>query len=199
MAEKNEVEMIPFLSELAATLSKLLLDPNPTMKENCATFLGLLSTKLKTKLGHHARPILSSLIKNTKHQRLRIRRLSLRAIGDVVKTDHAPPLLKDILGQLKGLLNDKIAEVRKELHIIVKEWLSNFDLSYLKMFEGDLIMILLAGVGDENKEIAQLCVESLDFYGTNLRKLLDELKEDTSIVDPNSFDKEFQKRMSALQ
>eukprot|EP00826_Nyctotherus_ovalis_P001039 TRINITY_DN10112_c0_g2_i1.p1 TRINITY_DN10112_c0_g2~~TRINITY_DN10112_c0_g2_i1.p1 ORF type:complete len:237 (-),score=54.14 TRINITY_DN10112_c0_g2_i1:93-803(-) len=199
MVDKNEVEVIPFLNELSATLSKVLLDSNPDMKENCAKFLGVLSAKLKKTLGHYARPMLSSLIQNTKHQRSKIRKASIRAIGDVIKTDHAPPLLKDILGQLKGLLNDKIAEVRRELHVVVKEWLANFDLSYLKMFECDLVMILLAGVGDEAADIAQLCVEGLDFYGTNLQKLLDELKEDVSAINPNSFDEEFQSRMNAIQ
>ena len=121
------------------------------------------------------------------------------AICDVIKTDHAPPLLKDILPQVKALLNDKIAEVRRELHVMVNMWLANFDLSYLKMFECDLIMILLAGVGDEVTEISQLCVEGLNFYGTNLQKLLDELKEDVSAINPKSFDEEFEKRMNAMK
>ncbi len=30
---KNDVEVIPFVPDLCATLAKLLLDPNPAMKE----------------------------------------------------------------------------------------------------------------------------------------------------------------------
>ena len=198
MVDKNEVEVIPFLSDLSNTLARVLLDPNPAMKENCARFLGVLAGKLKAKLGHYVRPILNSLVVNITHQRSLIRRLSMRAIGDVVKTDCAAPLLKDIMGSLKFLLGDKIPDVRKQLYVVVREWLASFDYTYLKTFECDLISILLTGVGDESIEISELCIESLNFYGTNLRKLLEELKEDTKNIDPNSFDVEFQKRMASI-
>ena len=196
MVEKNEVEVIPFLAELTSSLSKVLLDANPAMKEECAMFLGILSHKLKTKIGHHSKAMLASLVQNTKHQRSKVRRLSIRAIGDVIKTDNAPPLLKDVVSQLKLLVNDKIAEVRKELYLVVKEWLASFDITYLRMFECDLVLLLLAGVGDESPEIAQHCVDSLEFYGSNLQKLLAEIGEDTSAVNPHSFDDKFQKRVS---
>eukprot|EP01022_Parablepharisma_sp_SALTPOND_P026688 TRINITY_DN64634_c3_g1_i1.p3 TRINITY_DN64634_c3_g1~~TRINITY_DN64634_c3_g1_i1.p3 ORF type:complete len:378 (-),score=42.57 TRINITY_DN64634_c3_g1_i1:1351-2385(-) len=199
IVEKNEIEVIPFLPELTSALSKVLLDPNPAMKEECAVFLGVLSHKLKAKLGHHSKAVLHSLIQNTKHQRSKVRRLSIRAIGDVIKTENAPPLLKDIIAQLKPLVNDKIADVRKELYTVVREWLASFDITYLRMFECDLVLFLLAGVGDESPEIAQHCVDSLEFYGSNLQKLLVEIGEDVSGIDPHSFDEKFQKRMAEVQ
>ena len=167
------------------------------MLKECAGFLGLLSIKLKTKVGHHIKSILQSLIQNTKHQRSKVRRLSVRAIGDTIKADNAAPLLKEIMTQLKPLVNDKIVEVRKELYFVVKEWLTSFDIAYLRMFECDLVLILLAGVGDESPEIAKHCVECLEFYGSNLKKLLVEIGEDTSSVKPNSFDTKYEKMISS--
>lgn len=102
-------------------------------------------------------------------------------------------MLKDIIQQLKTFVNDKTAEVRKELFLVVKEWLSTFDITYLRMFDCDLVLILLCGTGDENPEITSICVDTMEFYGTNLKKLLEELKEDTSGVKFESFDAKFQK------
>jgi len=198
IVQKNEIEVIPFLTELSAGLSKLLLDANPTMKEECAIFIGLVSQKLKAKIGHHAKNMLLALAQNTKHQRSKVRRLSIRGIGDLIKTDNAPPLLKDIVASLKPLVNDKIVEVRKELYFVVKEWLASFDITYLRMFECDLVLLLLSGVGDESPEIAQHCVDSLEFYGSNLQKLLVEIKEDTSKIDPHSFDEKYKKRTNMM-
>eukprot|EP00826_Nyctotherus_ovalis_P017290 TRINITY_DN15082_c0_g3_i1.p2 TRINITY_DN15082_c0_g3~~TRINITY_DN15082_c0_g3_i1.p2 ORF type:complete len:189 (-),score=43.09 TRINITY_DN15082_c0_g3_i1:135-701(-) len=186
MGEKGAAEFVPRLEEVSSTVSKALLDSNPTMKEDCAIFVNELSKSLKAELGHHAKPILNSLVQNTKHQRSKIRKLSVRAIGELAKTNHAAPLLKDILPQLKPLLNDNIAEVRKELQMVVKEWLESLDMN---MFECELALLLLAGLGDENEEIAQLCVKALEEHG---KKILSE--EPT--VDVHSFDEKFKRKVA---
>ena len=191
--EHNVSEVISQLTSFASTLSKLLLDPNPSMKENCAAFIVIVSDKLKNELGHHSKCIFASLIQNTKHQRSKIRKLNIRAIGEVGKTIHAAPFLTDILDQFKPLMNDKILDVRKELYMIIKEWLECFDLGYLNMVGSTLSMFLMAGIGDENEGVAQLCVNALELHGKNLQRLLKEVGEDAT-VNPFSFDERFQKR-----
>lgn len=186
MAGKGAAELIPCLEEVSSTVSKALLDSNPGMKESCAIFVNELSRSLKAELGHYAKPMLNSLVQNIRHQRFKIRKLSVRAIGELAKTNHAAPLLKDILPQLKPLLNDNIAEVRKELQTVVREWLESSD---IKMFECELALLLLAGLGDENEAIAQLCVKALEEHG---EKILNEEPK----ADVHSFDEKFKRKMS---
>ncbi len=102
-----------------------------------------------------------------------------------------------MLLQLKSAVNDKTAEVRKELYLVVREWLTSFDITYLRMFECDLVLLLLAGVGDESPEIAKHCVDTMEYYGANLQKLLTEVGDDISAVKPNSFDAKFAKLASS--
>jgi len=160
------------------------------MKESCAVFISELAPKLKKEIGDHAKSIMDSLCQNTKHQRFKIRKLSIRAIGDISKTDHAAPLLKDILVQLKPVLNDIIPDVRKELYLVVKDWLESFDVESLKLFESDLALLLLAGLGDENEEIAKLCVKALEEHGSKVQA------SSNAKVDPHSFDEKFKRKIS---
>lgn len=58
-------------------------DPNPEMKNKCASFAGHLATNLEKKVGGYLKPVIEALIGNLAHQHSKVRKQTLRGLRDV--------------------------------------------------------------------------------------------------------------------
>lgn len=63
----NKFEVLKLISDVAVTLSSLLLDSNPDMKVSAADFASLLCQELKDKCGGYMKGVVGSLVKNICH------------------------------------------------------------------------------------------------------------------------------------
>lgn len=64
-ADKNQ--FIENLGALCGMLGKATQDPNPDMKNKCASFAGHLAISLEKKVGGYLKPVIEALIGNLAH------------------------------------------------------------------------------------------------------------------------------------
>eukprot|EP00824_Muranothrix_gubernata_P001325 TRINITY_DN1150_c0_g1_i1.p3 TRINITY_DN1150_c0_g1~~TRINITY_DN1150_c0_g1_i1.p3 ORF type:complete len:176 (-),score=20.83 TRINITY_DN1150_c0_g1_i1:6-533(-) len=154
------------------------------MKIEVCNSLIKLTELLPQELGSHMKGVVLSLYINLKHNRSKVRKSTLKAICAIIALPKATYLLSDGLPQLRVICNDKIKDVRETMIDCVQVWLNKFDYKHLKQFEAELLLYLLNGSSDENPEISKKSLEIIEDYGSNLKKLMEELEEE-NIGDVN--------------
>lgn len=84
LLDKDAYQFVPQLSDVSVMLSKALLDANPDMKNNAASFCVKLCEKLPDKIGGRMKKVVISLTENLKHQHSKVRKSSLNALQVVI-------------------------------------------------------------------------------------------------------------------
>ena len=60
--------------------------------------------------------------------------------------------------------------------------MTSMDISAIKIFEGDFVLVLLNGVADEQEEIRSVCSEFLEAHGNRMRDALKQLGDDVEMA-----------------
>ena len=94
-----------------------------------------------------------ALTANLSHQHSKVRKITLRGLKDVFVARGAEPFITESLGQLKYSQNDRSSDVRSIFYETLRYWMTNMEISSLRAVESHLILFLLNGLSDENKEV----------------------------------------------
>mmetsp|Transcript_5750 Transcript_5750/g.4944 ORF Transcript_5750/g.4944 Transcript_5750/m.4944 type:complete len:141 (-) Transcript_5750:34-456(-) len=124
------------------------------------------------------RKVVISLTENLKHQHSKVRKSSLNALMFVLGCKGAEEFLDEALPQLKMTMNDRHHDVRRIAIRVIDYWLKNMDINSTKIFEKDLLLLLLNGVSDEMEEIRNESIEILERHGNDMREALIQIGEE---------------------
>ena len=157
--EKNPLLFVSVADKICAMVAALLQDQNPDMKNAAASFASALALSLDTRVGKYLRETISSLTTNLQHQHSKVRKSSLKALKDVCVCKGAETHTDLCLRQLIFNANDRTLDVRKVLYFdVLPHWLTEMELTCLRVFEKDFLQLLLNGMADEQSEISQKCI-----------------------------------------
>jgi hypothetical protein len=146
--EKQHLQFMPHISEIALMTSKLLQDGNPEMKIKSANFAKEICIALKDKAGPSMKWTVEAMTENLKHQHSKVRKTTLEGLKYVIVCRNAEDFLTDAIPQLKMTANDRSQDVRMKVVQTVEFWLQNMDINSLQNFEKDLMILLLNGVSE---------------------------------------------------
>ena len=73
----------------------------------------------------------------------------MKGLKDVLTARNAELFLQDAMMQLRFVMNDRSADVRRTFYEVCEHWMTNMDINAIKVFEGDFVLCLLNGVADE--------------------------------------------------
>jgi hypothetical protein len=102
----------------------------------------------------------------------------MKALADVFICKGAEPFLEDALQQLKFSQNDRSQDVRGTFYEVLKVWLTNMEIGYIRAYEHHLVLFMINGISDESKDISKACAAMLELHGTNMKQALIELGEE---------------------
>ena len=159
-------------------LSKAAADSNPEMKQKIATFAGTLCRELRDNAGNYMKGTVIALTANLSHQHSKVRKITLRGLKDVFVARGAEPFITESLGQLKYSMNDRSSDVRNIFYEVLQYWMTNMEISSLRAVESHLILFLLNGLSDENKDVNEKCKSFLEEHGKRMKEALQVLGEE---------------------
>jgi len=82
-------------------------DPNPEMKQKGAQFAAALCRDLRKETGHFMRSTVVALTSNLQHQHSKVRKVTLRALEDIMISFGAEAFMVETFGQLRFTMNDR--------------------------------------------------------------------------------------------
>lgn len=175
--EADKYQFLSHLGPVCGMLARVSQDENPEMKQKVASFAGALCRALPEKVGNYMKTTVDGLVANLGHQHKNVRKISLRGLKDVLVARGAEFFLADCMNQLKFVMNDRSADVRRTFFEVVQYWMTKMDIHAIKAFEGDFTLLLLNGVADEQAEISGMCSDFLEAHGNRMRDALRQLGE----------------------
>ncbi len=105
-----------------------------------------------------------------------MRKAILKALTEIFKLPRAAVFLPEALSCIKKLINDKNPLIREKTFQFFASCLLHFELDYLKEFENDLILQLMAGLQDEQESVKVISITNLNQYAARRKKLFDKYK-----------------------
>lgn len=160
------------LVELVELLSKAVSDPFPELKREASEVIGVLADFLSQteeipvdKRVTHYDTLTKAMAPNLGHQHNKVRIHTVKALGALVaaKGGDISPAIVELFPVLSKLTQDRTPSVRKQLPVEMLLWLSSSQPS--RSNHGRLMMLLLAGVADDNKEVHEAALQALDKVG----------------------------------
>lgn len=177
LLEADKFQFLAQMGPISTMLARGLSDENPEMKQKCASFAASISREHPEKVGSYMKNVTDAMVINLGHQHKNVRKQTLLSLKDVLVARNAELYLQDCMKQLRFIMNDRSADVRRTFYEVVEHWLINMDLNAIKVFEGDFVLCLLNGVSDEQEEIASLAKRLLDDHGKRMKDALTQLGE----------------------
>ena len=171
----NEVK--PHISELSKMLGVILRDQFPEIKVQVSQLISELSKAMKEEIGKYAKQIIESLCLNMKHQHNKIRKISIISLVDLLLCNEAGNLIDECIPAFTNVSNDKNKDTRKIFLNEIAELLKKLNTIYLKKFEGKLLVLLLSGISDDDKDNQELAKKLIEEVGENIHKLEMELNK----------------------
>lgn len=147
--EADKFQFLAQMGPVCGMLARALSDENPEMKQKCASFAAALCRELPEKVGAYMKNTVDAMCVNLGHQHKNVRKVTLRGFKDVLVARNAELFLQDCIKQLKFTSNDRSADVRRTFYEVLQFWMTRMDISALKLFEGDFVLLLLNGVADD--------------------------------------------------
>lgn len=169
---REEESFYTKLSLLVELLAKAITDPFPDLKkETAATIIVLAEFLAKTEevpfetKDKHYTTLVKAVAGNLGHQHGRVRITAIQAIGAVVKArgGDLAKCIVELMPVLNKLTQDRSASVRKALPPAMLDWLGALTPSQSN--KGRIMMLLLAGVADENEDVHTAALSVLDRIG----------------------------------
>lgn len=133
-------------------------------------------------IGLNARNIVKSLSLNTKHQHSKIRKVTIevaslqQALSDILTARHGGECFSEAEPALKQALNDKSADVRKVVYLLISNCLKRFSYPDLKANEARLVRYLLSGLSEPTADLREVVVEYLNQCGESRNNLEKEME-----------------------
>ena len=171
----NEIK--PHISELSKMLGVILKDQFPEIKVQVIQLISELSKVMKDEIGNYAKQIIESLCLNMKHQHNKIRKISIISLVDLLLCNEAGNLIDECIPAFTNVWNDKNKDTRKIFLNEIAELLKKLNTIYLKKFEGKLLVLLLSGISDDDKDNQELAKKLIEEVGENIHKLEMELNK----------------------
>jgi hypothetical protein len=161
-------------------IGKLLKDECPEVKIKLSKLIVLISKQpvICKLIGNHSKTIINSLCENLKHNRNLIRKETIIALGEILRTDNAGKFFEECTNSLKIFIHDKYPEVRKCFYQIIFNLITSFNIIFLRKYEHNLVIYLINGLSDSSEEIRQMCFTLLEEAGNYRKKLAIELNEE---------------------
>ena len=69
-------------------------------------------------------------------------------------------------------MNDRSTDVRVAFYEVLSHWMTNMEIQSLRAVESHLILFLLNGLSDENKDISNKCKDFLEEHGKRMKEAL---------------------------
>ena len=69
-------------------------------------------------------------------------------------------------------MNDRSSDVRNIFYEVLRYWMTNMDITHLRTYESHLVLFLLNGLSDENKEVSEACRLFLEEHGKRMKEAL---------------------------
>eukprot|EP01017_Pseudomicrothorax_dubius_P007096 TRINITY_DN12147_c0_g1_i1.p1 TRINITY_DN12147_c0_g1~~TRINITY_DN12147_c0_g1_i1.p1 ORF type:complete len:186 (+),score=44.30 TRINITY_DN12147_c0_g1_i1:406-963(+) len=181
LIKKYKIWFASVLSELGEATAKLAADQCPEVKIETSLLLVDISGILREQFGLAAGAVIRALAKNLQHQRFKIRKVTLEAIGELLLCDKAGALYEHVAPQMSTIVLDKNNDVRKTAYEIIGRLLNGFSIATLRDFESQLVYLLIGGLSDEVDQIRADTIKLLDEVGLRRRALAEELGEDVGL------------------
>ena len=175
--KKYPNEIKPHISELSKMLGVILKDQFPEIKVQVSQLISELSKVMKDEIGNYAKQIIESLCLNMKHQHNKIRKISIISLVDLLLCNEAGNLIDECIPAFTNVSNDKNKDTRKIFLNEIAELLKKLNTIYLKKFEGKLLVLLLSGISDDDKDNQDLAKKLIEEVGENIHKLEMELNK----------------------
>ena len=158
-------------------LGVILRDQFPEIKVQVSQLISELSKAMKEEIGKYAKQIIESLCLNMKHQHNKIRKISIISLVDLLLCNEAGNLIDECIPAFTNVSNDKNKDTRKIFLNEIAELLKKLNTIYLKKFEGKLLVLLLSGISDDDKDNQELAKKLIEEVGENIHKLEMELNK----------------------
>jgi len=172
-----------YIPEFMTILSRIALDGNPDMKEKLSLFIIFYyeyfsnNKSIITLISQSSKALVISLVKNSSHQRNKIRKISILAITQILIMNNS--LFSEAQICYKNGSNDKNHEVRLSVYESLSKLLFAFNITYLRKYEGLIVKYFLSGLSDEKENIKDYCFTEIEKLG-EYRKNLSETIEDST-------------------
>ena len=75
-------------------------------------------------------------------------------------------------------MNDRSSDVRNIFYEVLRYWMTNMEISSLRTYESHMVLFLLNGLSDENKEVSEACRLFLEEHGKRMKEALQVLGEE---------------------
>ena len=75
-------------------------------------------------------------------------------------------------------MNDRSSDVRNIFYEVLQYWMTNMEISSLRAVESHLVLFLLNGLSDENKDVNEKCKSFLEEHGKRMKEALQVLGEE---------------------
>ena len=175
--KKYPNEIKPHISELSKMLGVILKDQFPEIKVQVSQLISELAKVMKEEIGNYAKQIIESLCLNMKHQHNKIRKISIISLVDLLLCNESGNLIDECIPAFTNVSNDKNKDTRKIFLNEIAELLKKLNTIYLKKFEGKLLVLLLSGISDDDKDNQELAKKLIEEVGENIHKLEMELNK----------------------
>jgi len=175
LLSREESSFVHVVVMLVEILAKSLMDPFPELKREAgeatctlARYLAATGEVPKENKNKHYETLTKALAGNLGHQHGKVRISAITALGAVVKArgGDLSPSVVELIPVLSKLTQDRSASVRMVLPHAMYEWLTTLKPS--KQNRGRMMMLLLAGVADDNPDVHAAALSALDKVGEAL-------------------------------
>lgn len=96
---------------------------------------------------------------------------------------NAEQFMVECFNQFRYTQNDRSQDVRRVFYEVLTSWMTNMEITSLRMFENNFILYLLNGLSDECEEISAKCRNFLEEHGARMKDALKALGEDEEPKD----------------
>ncbi|KRX02552.1 Armadillo-type fold [Pseudocohnilembus persalinus] len=110
-------------------------------------------------------------------QLTRIRKVTLDALCSILLTQQGGGSIEHVMPSLNKIVYDHNNDVRKATYQALGKILNGFSIGNLKMYESDLLILLLNGLSDEIPEIVQESQKIIEEVGLKRKVLSIEMEE----------------------
>jgi dynein assembly factor 5, axonemal len=171
-----------FIPDLVTILSKTSLDTFQDIRKESFKCMIALCRDAAT-MAHHSSTLVKLILPSLAHRHSSVRCAALQALVVVVIADATA--IDDTIEPLRTLTRDKSPQVRNQVYILAKDWLTKLLDRHVYGFK--ILPLLYAGLTDEIVNLQSTCQEFMEIVGEmyekeNNQKIKDELDYTDGIV-----------------
>ncbi|KAJ3256957.1 HEAT repeat-containing protein 2 [Boothiomyces macroporosus] len=179
-------DIFPFVGDYLEILYVSLVDAFPEIRKESLN----LSKKLCLTCPQHVSlcgdKLVKQILPSLTHRHSSVRVIGVKALLEAVVIDYSA--LDDCVNVLLDLVRDKASQVRQEVYLLAKEWLTR--LIDRHIYRHKMLPLLYAGYTDEMPKLVEYAKEMMEQVGIhyekeNEKEIKDELDYSDGIVRPN--------------